>query len=245
MGATTAVRPNNATNPAPVGTVDLKLEVVAIPVSDVDRAKAFYGSLGWRSTPISTTAPTTWSSSPLRARRAPIHFGTNLTMAAPGSAQGFPIVSDINAAREELVRRGVDAGEVFHLPEVQPRGPFPSAERPLSRSAQLRIVPVVQGPRRQRVVLQQITTRLPGRVDSGAISFQLRARPCERISAGGNGARRAREADRCRDANWPEWYSAYMVAEQDGESCRPEGGRHRFGRSLERSRPDRPRATGR
>src|ERR1700693_5073743 len=96
--------------------VDLNLEVVVIPVSDVDRAKNFYAGLGWRLDAdyasgdnyrvIQFTAPGSGCS---------IIFGKNVTAAAPGSAQGlYLIVSDIEAARAELLDRGVEIGEVFH-----------------------------------------------------------------------------------------------------------------------------------
>ena len=112
----TEVRSNAAGGIATVGTVDMNLEVVVIPVSDVDRAKEFYGSLGWRLDAdvaagddfrlIQLTPPGSGCS---------IQFGTNLTSAAPGSAQGlYLIVSDIDAARDELVARGVKVSEVFH-----------------------------------------------------------------------------------------------------------------------------------
>src|SRR5882724_6659546 len=113
--STTAIRSKDATTDGRVGKVDMKLEVVVIPVSDVDRAKEFYGSLGWRldadfskggEHAVQFTPP---------GSQCSVHFGTNLTSAAPGSAQNlFLIVSDIQAARDELVGRGVEASEVFH-----------------------------------------------------------------------------------------------------------------------------------
>src|SRR5918995_4093506 len=112
----TAIRTEDATSDARVGQVDLKLEVVTIPVSDVDRAKEFYGRLGWRLDAdydtgddfrvIQFTPPGSGCS---------VIFGKNVTAAIPGSAQGlYLIVSDIEAARDELVAHGVDASEVFH-----------------------------------------------------------------------------------------------------------------------------------
>src|SRR5271154_3445920 len=114
--STKAVRTNDPTSDASVATVDMKFEVVVIPVSDVDRAKAFYLKLGWRLDAdydsgkdfrvIQFTPPGSGCS---------IIFGKNVTAAAPGSSQGlYLIVSDVAAARSELLRRGVEIGEVFH-----------------------------------------------------------------------------------------------------------------------------------
>ena len=116
MSTTTATRSQDAKASARVGKVDLKLEVITIPVSDVDRAKEFYGSLGWRLDADFTSASDHVVQFTPPGSPCSIHFGTNLTTAAPGSAQGlFLIVSDIQAAREELVRRGVEVSEVFHF----------------------------------------------------------------------------------------------------------------------------------
>ena len=115
--STTAVRPNTATNDARVGKVDLKLEVVTIPVSDVDRAKTFYESLGWRLDADFRTSDDHVVQFTPPGSQCSIHFGTNLTTAVPGSAQGLLlIVSDIQAARDELVRRGVEAARCFTSP---------------------------------------------------------------------------------------------------------------------------------
>ena len=139
------------------GTLDTKLEVVVVPVSDVDRAKDFYGGLGWRLDAdvvagddvrlIQFTPPGSSCS---------IQFGTNLTSAAPGSARGLYLaVSDIEAARDQLVARHVEVSEVFHEGEpgsaVRVRDQ-PSRQRPRTRSRQLRLVRVVQRSRRQRLV---------------------------------------------------------------------------------------------
>src|SRR5918994_2263159 len=111
--STTAIRTNDSTADARVGQIDLKLEVITIPVSDIDRAKEFYGGLGWRldadfrdgaERAIQFTPP---------GSRCSIHFTTKGT---PGSAQGlFLVVSDIEAARDDLVRHGVEVGEIFHF----------------------------------------------------------------------------------------------------------------------------------
>jgi catechol 2,3-dioxygenase-like lactoylglutathione lyase family enzyme len=188
--------------------VDMKLEVVVIPVSDVDRATEYYRSLGWRqdATPpgsgvVQFTPPTSWCS---------VHFGTNLTTAAPGSAKGFLIVSDIEAARDALVAAGVEVSEFFRLgPDGQVSGLDPERRSYVTRAT-------FSDPDGNEWVLQELTTRLPGRVDAAETSFGT-------ASDLANAMRRAEAAHGehekrtgVRDENWPEWYAAYMVAEQSG-----------------------------
>jgi catechol 2,3-dioxygenase-like lactoylglutathione lyase family enzyme len=211
----TATRPREATRKPGVGKVDLKLEVVTIPVSDLERAKQFYESLGWRldadfsqgGRGIQFTPP----GSPCS-----IHFGTHLTTAAPGSAQMLLIVSDINAARDELVRLGVNVSEVYHYagfnridPDVRVSGPAPDRSSYGSYAS-------FSDPDGNVWLLQEITTRLPGRIDPGAISFgsagDLASAFRRAEAAHGEHERRTGQ----RDANWPEWYAAYMIAEQAG-----------------------------
>ncbi len=164
---TTATRTQDAKSDARIGKVDLKLEVITIPVSDVDRAKEFYGGLGWRldadfTSPTDHVVQFTPPGSPCS-----IHFGTNLTTAAPGSAQGLLlIVSDIQAAREELVKRGIQASEVFHFAgwnRVDPSGRLsgPAPERQSYASFLSFSDPDGNG-----WLLQEITTRLPGRIEA-------------------------------------------------------------------------------
>jgi catechol 2,3-dioxygenase-like lactoylglutathione lyase family enzyme len=200
-----------------MNTVDLKLEVVAIPVSDIERAKRFYGStLGWRLDAdfaagdefrgLQFTPP---------GSQCSIHFGKGVTPAAPGSARGlFLVVSDIEAARAELVERGIEASEVFHraAPEWTPvSGPDPQRH---SYSSFL----TFSDPDGNGWVLQEVTARLPGRVDASNTAYTS---PTELAGA----LRRAESAhgqyekDKLqgqRDADWPTWYASYMVAEQAG-----------------------------
>jgi catechol 2,3-dioxygenase-like lactoylglutathione lyase family enzyme len=215
--STTAVHSDDATTATRVGQVDLKLEVITIPVSDVDRAKAFYGGLGWRldadfTTPTDHVVQFTAPGSPCS-----IHFGTNLTTAAPGSAQGLLlIVSDIQAARDELVRRGVEMSEVFHFagwnrvaPDARVSGPAPDRRSYASFVS-------FSDPDGNGWLLQEITTRLPGRIDPGAISFGSAGDLASafRRAEAAHGEHEKRTGQ--RDANWPEWYAAYMVAVQAG-----------------------------
>jgi catechol 2,3-dioxygenase-like lactoylglutathione lyase family enzyme len=189
-----------------VGDVDMKLEVVTIPVSDVERAKEFYGRLGWRldvtpPTVVQFTPPGSWCS---------VQFGPNRTSAAPGSAQGlFLIVSDIEAARDQLTRAGVEA-EVYHLgPAGRGTGPDPDRRSYFSYAS----FRDLDG---NGWLFQEVTTRLPGRVDAAATSFggaRDLADAMRRASvAHGEHERRIGAADH----NWPDWYAEYMVAEQAG-----------------------------
>jgi catechol 2,3-dioxygenase-like lactoylglutathione lyase family enzyme len=197
------------------GTVDMKLEVVVIPVSDVDRAKRFYGDLGWRLDADFVVGDTfrgvqfTPPGSPCS-----IHFGIGVTSAAPGSARGlYLVVSDIEAARAKLVNRGVEVSEVFHRdgPGKPPlNGPDPARRSYFSYAT-------FSDPDGNEWLLQEVTTRFPGRIDSNATSFASAsdlASAMRRASvAHGEHEKRIGSAD----LNWPDWYSAYMVAEQAGK----------------------------
>jgi len=139
-----------------------------------------------------------------------IQFGTNLTSAVPGSAKGYLVVSDIEAAREALVSAGVPVGDIFHIgPAGQVKGPDPRHSTYSSRA-------VFSDPDGNSWILQEVTTRLPGRIDPGAISFGSAtdlANAMRRAEAAhGEHERRIGAAD----ANWPDWYATYMVAEQTG-----------------------------
>ena len=201
-------------------TGDMKLEVVVIPVSDVDRARRFYDSLGWRLDAdiaagddfriVQLTAPGSGCS---------IQFGTNLTSAVPGSAQGlYLIVSDIEAARSALVARGVDVGEVFH--EGAPGARFHDPGRvggPAPDRSTYGSFAAFSDPDGNGWLLQEITARLPGRVDPSETTFSSAgdlARALERASAAhGEHEKRIGKAD----PDWPAWYAEYMVREQAGE----------------------------
>jgi catechol 2,3-dioxygenase-like lactoylglutathione lyase family enzyme len=189
-----------------VARVDMKLEVLIIPVSDVDRAKEFYGKLGWR---LDQTPPGVVQLTP-PGSGCSVQFGKNLTSAAPGSGKGYLIVSDIEAARAALVAAGIEVGEIFHL---GPNGPI-SGPDPEHRT--YRSLASFSDPDGNSWLLQEITTRLPGRVDPGAISFgsagDLASALRRAEAAHGQHEKRTGQ----RDANWPDWYAAYMVAEQAG-----------------------------
>jgi catechol 2,3-dioxygenase-like lactoylglutathione lyase family enzyme len=206
-----------------VATVDLKLEVVVIPVSDVDRAKEFYGRLGWRLDAdfrfdngfrvVQFTPPGSPSS---------IQFGTKVTSAAPGSAQNlYLVVSDIAAARDQLVARGASVSEVFHPgapgAHFQPEGSSDRLSGPAPDHLSYRSYATFSDPDGNLWLLQEVTTRLAGRVERAETSFAS-VRDLEsalRRAAEAHGQHEKRTGQ--PDANWPAWYAAYMVAEQSGE----------------------------
>jgi catechol 2,3-dioxygenase-like lactoylglutathione lyase family enzyme len=218
----TQVGSRTATDPVSAGTTDMKLEVVVIPVSNVDRAKEFYGGLGWRLDAdfaagddfriVQLTPPGSGCS---------IQFGTNLTSAAPGSAQDlYLIVSDLEAARNELIAHGVEVGEAFH--EAKPGGRFHDADASArgsgaSPDGSYRTFATFGDPDGNGWLFQEITTRLPGRIDPAATAFGSAgdlAQALRRAAAAhGEHEKRIGEAD----ANWPDWYAEYMVREQAGE----------------------------
>jgi catechol 2,3-dioxygenase-like lactoylglutathione lyase family enzyme len=208
-----------------VARVATKLEIVVIPVSDVNRAKGFYGRLGWRLDAdfaagddfrvIQFTPPGSACS---------VIFGKNVTAAAPGSAQGlYMIVSDIEAARDELLGRGVEISEVFHAAggvyagtdapylfgRLRVSGPDPEHRSYRSFAS-------FSDPDGNGWLLQEITTRLPGRIDPAATSFgsasDLASALRRAAAAHGKHEKRIGQGD----PNWPDWYAQYMVAEQAG-----------------------------
>jgi catechol 2,3-dioxygenase-like lactoylglutathione lyase family enzyme len=202
--------------------VDEKLEVVVIPVADVDRAKEFYLGLGWRLDAdraagdsfriVQLTPPGSDCS---------IQFGTGLTSGAPGSAQDlYLIVSDIEAARAELVTHGVEASEVFHEGAPGARFTTDGTNGRLSGrapdDASYGSFVSFRDPDGNGWLFQEITTRLPGRVDQAATAFASAsdlADAMRRASAAhGEHEKRIGHAD----TNWPDWYARYMVAEQAG-----------------------------
>jgi catechol 2,3-dioxygenase-like lactoylglutathione lyase family enzyme len=204
---------------------DMKFEIVVIPVSDVDRAKEFYGRLGWRLDAdfasgddfrvIQFTPPGSGCS---------VIFGKNVTAAAPGSAQGlYLIVSDIAAARDELRDRGVEVSAVFHSDGVYAGTdePYLFGRRRISgpdpKQGSYRSFASFRDPDGNGWLFQEITTRLPGRIDSGVTSFASANDLADafRRAEAAHGRYEARLGQ--RDANWPEWYAAYMVAEQAGK----------------------------
>src|SRR5262245_42966423 len=201
--------------------VDMKLEVVVIPVSDVGRAKRFYGDLGWRFDAefaasdefhlVQFTPP----GSPCS-----IIFGRGITSAVPGSAQGlYLIVSDIEAARAELLTRGVKVSEVFH----DVGGVFHHAGKegrvngPDSQRRSYASFASFSDPDGNGWFLQEVTVRLPGRVDADNTTFtsstELASALRRAETAHGEYEKRLGQ----RDADWPDWYAEYIISEQAGK----------------------------
>jgi catechol 2,3-dioxygenase-like lactoylglutathione lyase family enzyme len=201
--------------------VDMGLEVVVIPVSDVGRAKRFYGDLGWRfdaefaSSDEFHLVQFTPPGSPCS-----IIFGRGITSAVPGSAQGlYLIVSDIEAARAELVDRGVEVSEVFHDVggvfhhagrEGRLNGPDPQRRSYASFAS-------FSDPDGNGWFLQEVTVRLPGRVDADHTTFTSSSELASALRraevAHGEHEKRIGQ----RDADWPNWYAEYIVREQAGK----------------------------
>ncbi len=201
------IRTSNPPSNASVVKVDMKLEVVVIPVSDIDRAKEFYGRLGWR---LDVTPPGVVQFTP-PGSGCSVQFGTTLTSAVPGSGKGYLIVSDIVAARDKLVAAGIEVSEFFHIgTEGRVSGLDPERRTYRSRAS-------FSDPDGNGWLLQEITTRLPGRIDPGATSFgsasDLASALRRAATAHGKHEKRIGEAD----PNWPDWCAKYMVAEQSGE----------------------------
>ena len=212
-----------STSDVTTGRADLKLEAVVIPVSDVDRSKSFYSGLGWRLDADFAfdngfrVVQFTPQGSP-----ASIQFGTRITTAEPGSAQGiYLVVSDVQAARDDLTTHGVDVSDVFH-PQV-PGAQFhadASTERvdgPADDRASYGSFATFRDPDGNGYLLQEVTTRLPGRIDAAATTFAsvddlMRALIRAALAHGEHEKRNGGEYDE----QWPAWYAAYMVAEQSG-----------------------------
>jgi catechol 2,3-dioxygenase-like lactoylglutathione lyase family enzyme len=197
---------SNGARMASLASVDQKLEVVVIPVSDIERAKEFYGRLGWR---LDQTPPGVVQFTP-HGSACSVQFGANLTSAAPGSGKGYLIVSDIDAARDALLAAGIEVGEIFHL---SPNGPLsgPDPERGTYRSFALFSDPDGNG-----WLLQEITTRLSGRIDSGVTSFGSASDLASALRRAEDAHGQHEKRTGLRDTNWPDWYAEYMAAEQSG-----------------------------
>jgi catechol 2,3-dioxygenase-like lactoylglutathione lyase family enzyme len=197
----------------------MNLEVIVIPVGDVDRAKEFYGDLGWR-----VDADVTGDAGLRLVQLTPpgsgcsVQFGTKLTSATPGSAQSYLVVSDIESARDQLVARGAKVTEVFHEGALGAR--FDQGEREVGLSSDRSSYgsfASFEDPDGNGWLLQEVTTRLPGRVDPSSTSFTSTSDLASALrraeAAHGEHEKRLGRAD----PNWPDWYADYMAREQSGE----------------------------
>lgn len=193
---------------AKVTGVDMKLEVVVIPVSDGERSKEFYRRLGWRldvtpSGVVQFTPPGSGCS---------VQFGGNRTTATPGSAQGlWLIVSDLKDAVDKMAAVGIPVDEVFHI-GADGKAPDLDPQRSSYRS-----LATFQDPDGNRWVMQEVTARIPGRIDASITSFAS-TNDLEKAlirAAMAHGEHEKRNGGQ-HDEYWPKWYSEYMVAEQSG-----------------------------
>ena len=212
---------NTMSDPS-AGNVDMKLEVQIIPVSDVDRAKEFYERLGWRLDDdvapldglriVQFTPPGSATS---------VNFGLGITTAAPGSAENGLIVSDIEAAYDELAGRGIEVSDIWHGPPfpVEARQPGPDPER-----ASYGSFLYFTDPDSNTWLVQEVTTRLPGRIDASETGYASSA-DLESALRRAEAAHREHEKHAAAShlfhrsshhEDWPAWYAAYMVAEQAG-----------------------------
>jgi catechol 2,3-dioxygenase-like lactoylglutathione lyase family enzyme len=198
---------------------DMKLEVVVLPVSDVDRAKSFYEKLGWRlDADFATSKDFRVVQLTPPGSQASIIFGTGITTAAPGSVDGLQLtVSDIGVARDELVGRGVDVSEVFHDAggifhhagtEARVAGPAPE-------HADYGSFASFSDPDGNGWVLQEVRARLPGRVTGATFGSPADLEQALKRAEAAHGRHEEQTGE--ADAEWPRWYARYMVAEQIGE----------------------------
>lgn len=200
--------------------LDFKLEVVVLPVTDVDRAKSFYASLGWREDAdftagdglrvVQFTPP---------GSEASIIFGKGVTSGTPGAVQDLQLtVFDIDKAREDLVARGVevsevfhDVGGIFHHGGIEGRVAGPAADH-----ADYGSFAAFSDPDGNGWILQEIQVRLPGRVAATTRYDGVEdLAEALRRAAAAHGEHEARTGE--ADANWPDWYAEYMVRERAGE----------------------------
>ncbi|WP_433534167.1 VOC family protein [Micromonospora sp. CA-249363] len=189
-----------------LASLDVKVEVIVIGVSDVDRATRFYQRLGWR---LDRTPPGIVQFTP-HGSPCSVQFGEQFPSATPGSATAYLVVSDIEAARDAVASAGVEVSPVFH---VTPDGPVDGLD-PERRSYVSRAT--FRDPDGNTWLMQEITTRLPGRVEGDLTSYRSSTDLADalRRAAAAHGAHEERTGQ--RDENWPDWYATYLVAEQSG-----------------------------
>ncbi len=203
---------------------ELKLEAVVIPVSDVDRAKRFYGDLGWRldaDFPFDNGFRVVQFTPP--GSGCSVQFGTNITTAPPGSATGlYLIVSDIEQARDGLAALGAEVSEVFHPgtpgAQFQPDGTSGRVSGRAPDNASYSSFATFSDPDGNVWLLQEITERLPGRVDRSDTAYASAAdlAAALRRAAAAHGQHEERTGQ--ADPDWPDWYAEYMVRERAGEA---------------------------
>lgn len=222
----TQTRTENAIPAASAGTIETKLEVVVLPVSDVDRAKRFYAGLGWRVDGDFTNGPG-WRVVQMTppGSQTSVHFGKGITAAAPGSIKGtYLVVEDVVAARAELIAKGADVSEPFHFASLG-GPPLPGVD-PERRT--YFTYATFSDPDGNSWLLQEITTRFPGRGFSGLDVATLTGLLREAEEHHGDYERVAPKH------HWSDWYAAYIVAREQGRT--PEDAVKDARRHMERVR---------
>lgn len=222
MATLSEVRGEKANAATGAASVDMKFEAVVIPVSDVDRAKNFYTKLGWRLDAdfpfdngfrVVQFTPT--------GSECSVQFGAKITSAAPGSARGlYLIVSDINAARNELIACGVDVSEVFHAgtpgAQFQNDGTSGRVKGPAPDHASYGSFATFTDPDGNGWLLQEITARLPGRIDAKTTTYASANDLASALRRAETAHGQHEALTGQRDENWPDWYAKFMTAEQHG-----------------------------
>ncbi len=220
--ASTDASSNTSMEMPEAGTIDMKLEVVTLPVSDVDRAKRFYQSLGWR-LDADIVVGDAFRVVQLTPPHSPcsVAFGKGVTTGEPGSVQRLLLaVSDIDAARADLVSRGVEVSEVFHLAGRRVPGPDPQGRSYQTYAS-------FSDPDGNGWLLQQITTRLPGREWK-----DLTGDVASRAGLLHETAEHHDPYEKTHAAhNWWDWYAAYMDASEQGRT--PDEASQAAGRYME------------
>jgi predicted enzyme related to lactoylglutathione lyase len=201
-------------------STDLKLEAVVIPAADADRSKEFYSGLGWRldaDFPFDNGFRVIQFTPP--GSPASVQFGTNITSAQPGTGQGlYLVVSDVEAARSDLLAHGAKVSDVFH--PAAPGAQFEAGDTsgrvtgPADERSSYGSFATFSDPDGNTWLLQEVTKRLPGRVDDATYSSVDDLEAALRRAAAAHGEHEARTGE--ADENWPAWYAAYMVAERTG-----------------------------
>jgi catechol 2,3-dioxygenase-like lactoylglutathione lyase family enzyme len=189
-----------------IDDIDMKLEVAVIPVTDVERAKDFYGRLGWR---LDQTPPGVVQYTP-HGSGCSVQFGSALTAAEPGSAKEYLIVSDLEQARESLLAAGVEVEDIFHITADGPEAGVDPQRRSYFSQASF------SDPDGNTWLLQEITHRLPGRVEADETSFGTANDLASALRRAAAAYSEHEKRAPGTDPAWPEWFAAYMVSEQAG-----------------------------
>jgi catechol 2,3-dioxygenase-like lactoylglutathione lyase family enzyme len=222
MTTQSEVRSNEATTGASGERVDMKFEAVVIPVANVDRCKEFYTKLGWR-----LDADFSFDNGFRVVQFTPtgsgcsVQFGTKITSAPPGSAHGlYLVVSDIEAARNELMAASVEISEVFHAEtpgaQFQPDGFSGRISGPAPGHTSYGSFATFRDPDGNSWLLQEVTTRLPGRIETRTMAYVSTADLSQALRRASAAHGKHEERIGRADENWPDWYARFMAAEQEG-----------------------------